>query len=54
MNELAKPHKGLDSPSIYTEKVPTKEHVARAIMNTLYNMIKKKQKSLALFHLLPS
>ena len=46
MNELAKPHKRLDSPSIYEEKVPTQEHVARAIMNTLYNMIKKRQKSL--------
>ena len=54
MNELAKPHKGLDSPSIYAGKVPTQEHVARAIMNTLYNMIKTRQKSLALFHSFPS
>ena len=54
MNELAKPQKGLDSPSIYAEKVPTQEHVARAIMDTSYNMIKTRQKSLALFHSLPS
>ena len=44
MNEVAKPHKGLNSLSIYAEKVPTKEHVASAIMNTLYNMIKTRQK----------